>query len=42
MLMNEPLPALLDAIDAGDDEQAERAALRLTVADEPALLAQAQ
>ncbi len=42
MLMNEPLPALLDAIDAGDDEQAERAALRLTVADEPGLLALAQ
>ena len=37
--MNAPVPNLLDAIDAGDDERAERAALQLTAADEPALLA---
>lgn len=42
MPMNEPFPNLLDAIDAGDDERAERAALQLTAADEPALLALAE
>ena len=40
--MNEPFPNLLDAIDAGDDERAERVALQLTAADEPALLALAE
>ncbi len=38
MPMNESLTALLDAIDAGDDERAEQAALHLTAADVPALL----
>lgn len=40
--MNEPFPNLLDAIDAGDDECAERAALQLTAADAPVLLALAE
>ena len=42
MPSNEPFPALLDAIAAGDDERAEHAALQLTSADEPALLALSQ
>ena len=37
--MNDPLSNLLDAVDAGDDERAERAALKLTAAHQPALLA---
>lgn len=42
MPINDPLSNLLDAIDDGDDERAERAALTLTAADEPALLALTQ
>jgi len=39
MPVNKALPALLDAISAGDDERAEQAARQLTAADEPPLLA---